>query len=366
MNTSNFSTIALRSPRATAVALAAALSLGACGGGSDDATAFTVSGTVTGLTAPGLVLTNNGVDDLGIAAGKASFVFQKVVGAGAPYRVAVKTQPTGLACAVANGSGNANADVGDVVVTCEASNPGGGTDPGTGPGNGAGQGTSAECFNEALMTAGTSYQWDMQGTVNGKTVTMSNKANVQGGGAFNGVSGLIETRQLLTLTVDAATQLNQSNQTFHTVDRTNGPVIVTHGAISEGTIGGMAMSSRLEYTPPARVRDFTLAVGETYEYVEIVQTTTSVSGTPISFTDTSRQTTTYLGQEQITVPAGTFTACHFKSQTEDGPFDYYHAKGSGLPLQMSSVIDGGQRVTLRMLGSSNINGTPVLSYQAAY
>ena len=53
MNTSNFSAYALRSPRATAIAVAAALSLGACGGGSDAPAGFGIGGAVTGLTAPG-------------------------------------------------------------------------------------------------------------------------------------------------------------------------------------------------------------------------------------------------------------------------------------------------------------------------
>ncbi len=81
---------------------------------------YNVGGTVSGLDGAGLVLQDNGGDDLDIAADGA-FTFATKVASGAGYAVTVKTQPTGLSqtCAVTGGSGTmGSADVADVSVVC--------------------------------------------------------------------------------------------------------------------------------------------------------------------------------------------------------------------------------------------------------
>ncbi len=84
------------------------------------ANAFTVGGTVSGLTGTGLVLQNNGGNNLAIAAGGA-FTFSTALASGATYSVTVLTQPSGQGCAVANGSGSiASANVTNVAVGCTA------------------------------------------------------------------------------------------------------------------------------------------------------------------------------------------------------------------------------------------------------
>jgi hypothetical protein len=80
---------------------------------------FTIGGAVSGLSGSGLVLQNNGGDDLGITA-NAGFTFATKVPAGSSYNVTVKTQPSNPAqtCLVTNGTGVANADVSNVSVSC--------------------------------------------------------------------------------------------------------------------------------------------------------------------------------------------------------------------------------------------------------
>ena len=90
---------------------------------------FKVGGTITGLVATGLVLTNNGVDDLTVdpAAGTA-FTFETSVASGAAYDVEVKTQPvtatpevTAQICAVdakTNKSTVGAADVTSAAISC--------------------------------------------------------------------------------------------------------------------------------------------------------------------------------------------------------------------------------------------------------
>lgn len=81
---------------------------------------FTVGGVVNGLTGIGLVLTNNGADNLAVSA-NGQFTFSDVYPVGTIYAVAVATQPAGQNCSVAGGSGYlTNVNYGGVVVTCGA------------------------------------------------------------------------------------------------------------------------------------------------------------------------------------------------------------------------------------------------------
>jgi hypothetical protein len=85
---------------------------------------FTLGGTVSGLTGPGLVLQNNGGSDLSVTAGATSFAFPGTVNPGAGYNVTIKTQPSSPSqvCAVANASGTATANV-LVAVSCTTNPP---------------------------------------------------------------------------------------------------------------------------------------------------------------------------------------------------------------------------------------------------
>lgn len=109
----------------------AALSLAACGGGGGSSpssqttpppppTQYTIGGQVSGLSGTGLVLQDNGGDNLAVSASGA-FTFATKVNSGAAYSVTVMTQPSGQTCKVANGTGTASANVTNVAVTCASS-----------------------------------------------------------------------------------------------------------------------------------------------------------------------------------------------------------------------------------------------------
>src|SRR5688500_15274731 len=67
---------------------------GADGGGVDpNAQSYVIGGKVVGLSGTGLVLQNNGGNDLAVTADGA-FVFTTKVQVGKPFNVTVKTQPT--------------------------------------------------------------------------------------------------------------------------------------------------------------------------------------------------------------------------------------------------------------------------------
>lgn len=80
---------------------------------------YTIGGTVSGLAGAGLILQDNGGDNLAIG-GNGSFTFATPIDSGETYGVTVSTPPTAplQACVIANGSGTANANVTNVAVAC--------------------------------------------------------------------------------------------------------------------------------------------------------------------------------------------------------------------------------------------------------
>ncbi|MGA8221852.1 MAG: hypothetical protein WB780_09395, partial [Candidatus Acidiferrales bacterium] len=104
------------------------LSVSACGGGGTTGTTppppsstYTIGGTVSGLSGTGLILQNNGGNNLAISA-NGNFTFSTAIASGGSYNVTVLSEPSSPAqnCAVTNGSGTANANVTSVQVTCSA------------------------------------------------------------------------------------------------------------------------------------------------------------------------------------------------------------------------------------------------------
>lgn len=82
--------------------------------------AYTIGGTVTGLTADGLVLANGSRGGtVTLAKSATSYVFPAPVAFGVTYGVTVLTQPAGLTCTVANSTGTMGDDkVNNINVNC--------------------------------------------------------------------------------------------------------------------------------------------------------------------------------------------------------------------------------------------------------
>ena len=103
--------------------LAVGLLVSACGGGGGSSsppssTNYIISGTVSGLDADGLVITN-GTNTLAISSGATSFKFSQGLASGAKYSLSVQTAPTGFICSIANASGViGTSDVSNVRVSC--------------------------------------------------------------------------------------------------------------------------------------------------------------------------------------------------------------------------------------------------------
>lgn len=81
---------------------------------------YTVGGSVSGLAGAGLVLQNNGGDNLAVSA-NGSIVFPTSIDSGSTYNVSVLTQPTNLSqtCSVTNGAGTVGgSNITNVGITC--------------------------------------------------------------------------------------------------------------------------------------------------------------------------------------------------------------------------------------------------------
>ena len=103
--------------RAGVVALACALGLSACGGGSGD---LYLTGTVSNVTKDGLVLTNNGGDDTAVISPYTSFQFNNRVSTDDQFDVEVKAIPSNASeCHPINGKARANYyTIAQISVTC--------------------------------------------------------------------------------------------------------------------------------------------------------------------------------------------------------------------------------------------------------
>lgn len=100
------------------------LMVSSCGGRTSDNRGapldHSVGGTVSNLLVDGLVLQNNGCDDLAIEANSTSFTFPTPIAEGEGYNVTVKTQPVKTQiCMVTQATGTVSgANVANVDIQC--------------------------------------------------------------------------------------------------------------------------------------------------------------------------------------------------------------------------------------------------------
>jgi hypothetical protein len=103
------------------VALACALGLAACGGGDGDQ--YLAGSITSGVTKDGLVLTNNGGDDLAVPAGATRFQFSQRISTDDQFKIEVKSYPSNVkpnGCHIFNGSARANYyTIAQITMYCE-------------------------------------------------------------------------------------------------------------------------------------------------------------------------------------------------------------------------------------------------------
>ena len=100
----------------TSAAVACAVCVAACGGGSGN---LSLGGTVRGMTKTGLTLTNNGGPALPITPNVSTFFFPELIGSDTKYDVQIKDLPEGTKCTLTYNTGRTGAyNVNSVLVDC--------------------------------------------------------------------------------------------------------------------------------------------------------------------------------------------------------------------------------------------------------
>ena len=232
--------------------------------------AYTIGGTLSGLSGSGLVLQDNGGDDLTVAAGASSFSFATPIASGGAYAVTILTQPADQTCAVTNGKGNVAATkVTNVAITCgPPSYTVGGTITGlTSTGNTL---VLQDNGGDTLtVTAGGGFTFKTHlagGAAYSVTVLTHPTTPAQACSVTNG-TGAIGTSDITNITVNC---LNVGRVVYvvNSTDNTNGDVSAFTIDAATGALTAVAGGAVAAHTAPTGIAiDSTTTDGETAVYV---------------------------------------------------------------------------------------------------
>lgn len=279
------------------------------------------------------------------------------------------------ACAACGGGGDgAPVPAGGGVSDGAGSGGGGGSGSGSGGGAGSGggsgggsgsdsagaaPGSAAECFNPRLFAPGSNraLNYSVSGTHTGSMDIYTDVAAKRQG--FAQYVNLVESVTTVVQKLTAPEPAMSWTFTERSYALLEGRHMLFYGGITQ--FAGEAASTKIVATPPTRDTRFDLGLNETFDLVstEIIDSgDKNVPGTPMN----NRYSVTYLGQESITVPAGTYTACkfldvlHTPADPSAGPYSgtLWLVKGKGV---MAKQVDGGR--VIELLPSSQIDRQPV-------
>lgn len=178
---------------------------------------------------------------------------------------------------------------------------------------------------------------------------------------FNGYSGLVEIE---IKTTEAISGQSPRNGRQFLYERLSDSAVFRHGMVIPTALGQGIPDIVITtvYEPAVEFKALMLDAGETH-ILELRSTTTATGG-PTGSVPPVRQsenwTETYLGQEVVTVPAGTFTTCKIRRHitgTDSEVFNWV-AKGSGLPVRDLQRAEGKEWLR-ELLPGATINGAPV-------
>ena len=203
-------------------------------------TSYTLGGSISGLTASGLVLAD-GTSTVAVPSGATSFTFGGVVTSGAPYAISVQGQPSGLTCSVANGTGTMPAaDVTNVVVTCSGqSYKVGGTINGL-TANGLVLANGSDTLNVAAGT--TSFTMPRAvASGGGYAVTVSSQPSGENCTVTNG-SGTVTTSNVANIGVSCSASSNYTLSGTISGLTSGGLVLANNGSATVGPFSANTIS----------------------------------------------------------------------------------------------------------------------------
>jgi hypothetical protein len=127
-DTSNFNVSVLSNPTSPSQICSASNNTGTVNGANVNSitivcstNSYTIGGMITGLSGSGLILRNNGGDDLSVSNGSSNFTFSQSIADGQTFNVTTFSQPTTLSqnCTVSSGSGTVNgANINSISISC--------------------------------------------------------------------------------------------------------------------------------------------------------------------------------------------------------------------------------------------------------
>lgn len=168
-----------------------------------------------------------------------------------------------------------------------------------------GSGSAAECLNPQYLATGTKFLLNYRTTRNGTTVeTSKSESEITGTTAFNGQSALEIKSKVEVLTGSDAGSVANSLSYI----RVQGLDVLALGGVTQASMQGFTVTITATFDPPLLQR-YSLTAGQsvTTNYLA-TQTTTglpfNLPPTTTSFSDTF----TFLGFEDVAVPAGSFAA----------------------------------------------------------
>ena len=233
--------------------------------------AYTIGGTLSGLSGSGLVLQDNGGDNLTVAAGSSSFSFATPIAPGGAYSVTILAQPAHQTCTVANGKGNvAAANVTNVAVTCSNGPPYtiGGTISGlTSTGNSLVLQDNGG--DNLVVTSGGSFTFKTplaSGAAYSITVLTQPTTPPQVCSVTNG-TGAVGTANITSITVNCV-NVGRVVYVVNSTDKTNGDVSAFTIDAATGALTAVAGGAVAAHTAPTGIAiDSNTTNGETAVYV---------------------------------------------------------------------------------------------------
>lgn len=227
------------------------------------------------------------------------------------------------------------------------------------PTPGSGSGDASACYNPELLQQGTQTTLSYKSTDgdSNEVLTFTDERMVTGPATFKGQQ---------TILTDGTTQSSSSVGSYTTQTKTYNTVqsstkgARTYGLNTTTTVQGFTTTTEAEFSPYSEMR-FNLSAGQSFVTEYSLKTTTDTGGFGNVTTNTNhKDTITFVGLENVSVPAGTFETCRFdtssvvtgdSSSTENATnwFDV----GSGVLIKNQAGNDKTE------FTSGSVNGTAV-------
>lgn len=221
------------------------------------------------------------------------------------------------------------------------------------PGTGGPTGPNNGCYDLGLLdTAGTRVDLTYQ-HIGESSGTVSHVWTINGARTFEGHAAT-ETQIVMSgslTTAGTASTIDMETKGY--AKRTGDAEVTNYGAegVMRSSIAGfnMTTTTKTVYNPLWVDRQYGLAVGQSLTQsstATITSTTTGIPGvpaTPNTTTTTTTQTTKFVGREQVTVPAKTFSACKFETTFPDVPNSVtttWVIDGKGIPVKTQITVGG--------------------------